>query len=84
MRYTTTTISEVLARRERSQSWLARKMRVSPALITRVLSGERAITAEFVRRACDVLDLPEGALFSYEPTMRMRTNIDAEEASHVA
>lgn len=66
MRYRATTIPQVLERMERNQAWLARKMGVSTALMTRVLKGERGISPRFVERACVVLDLPASELFQTE------------------
>ncbi len=63
--YTGTHLREVLDRLERSDRWLARKMGVSPSLVTRVISGERSITERFVRKACEALGMaPEDLFFS--------------------
>jgi len=67
--YTGTHISAVLKQMEREQSWLARRMGVSPALVQHVISGRRSITRNFVDRACRALDLPEVVLFFGPPEL---------------
>lgn len=56
-------IVAVLAEEERSQRWLARKMGMRFEHLNRVLNGHHPITRGFVRRACDVLGVPEEGLF---------------------
>jgi transcriptional regulator with XRE-family HTH domain len=73
-------VLDLLARQERSQGWLARRMGIHPSLLTRVLKGERSATPEFRRRLSEALDLPEVVLFSDMP-MHMDT---APAASEVA
>lgn len=53
----------VLIEQGRSIAWLARRMNYSTNLLYSVKMGRRAATAEFRRRACLVLQLPEAALF---------------------
>lgn len=55
-----------LASRERSAAWLARWCRVSPAYVSRVVSGERRPAPQFRWRAALVLNLPEEELFPEE------------------
>jgi transcriptional regulator with XRE-family HTH domain len=74
--YAGTTIPEVLERLDRHPAWLARRMGLSRAGLSRVLNGKRSITPEFVERACRALNLPESALF-LRGDMRLR-NQDRE------
>lgn len=52
-----------LARRERSLSWLARKVRVSPQLMWFVSRGERTLAEDKALRAAAVLDEEFDRLF---------------------
>jgi plasmid maintenance system antidote protein VapI len=68
-------VLDVLARQERDQAWLGRKMGVSRSLVTRVLNGSRPATPEFRARLSRALDLPEIVLF-----LNMPMHIDTEPA----
>lgn len=46
-----------------SLRWLARRMGYSEFYVSRIASGHRAVTSEFVARAALALDLPPEALF---------------------
>ena len=56
-------LSEALARRERSASWLARKTGKTPSYVSRVMSGERRPSEDFRERAAATLGVPESRLF---------------------
>ena len=73
--YTTTRIPAVLIERERSQAWLARKMGMSEAAVSRVVSGHNRISWQFVRRACSALSLPEAELFVMPDELRASKDI---------
>lgn len=72
--YSGTRIPDILVSMERDQAWLARKMGVSPALMSYVLAGRRGITRSFVRRACQALALPESVLFFSSIDVRASTD----------
>jgi transcriptional regulator with XRE-family HTH domain len=78
--YTGTRIPDILAAMERDQSWLARKMGVSPALVNHVLLGRRSITRSFVMRACAALNLPESAVFIAPSELLAST--ESDEPAH--
>lgn len=82
--YTGTHIGAILMHQERNQAWLARKMKVSEATVSRVLRGETGISRNFVDRACRVLGMPEAALFFVSgamlPSMDKRTENMEREA----
>lgn len=59
----TPNLMEVLSRRERSLSWLARKIEVSPQLMWFVSRGERTLKAEKAFQAAMVLGEPLDYLF---------------------
>lgn len=56
-------IAEILARQERTLSWLARKTGKSPSYVLRVTTGERRPSPEFKAKAAEVLGVPESLLF---------------------
>lgn len=60
-------LSDVLARQERTLSWLGRKTGKSPSYVLRVTTGERRPSADFRARAADALGVPETLLFPNEP-----------------
>lgn len=73
-RYTRTNLREVMAERGQRYDWLARRMGYTRQYVYLVLGGKRALSDEFVRRACDVLGLPESALFfNHEPILSRNT-----------
>lgn len=81
--YASTRIPAVLLERERTQAWLARKMGMSEAAVSRVISGQNRISWQFVHRACTALSLPESALFVMPDVLHaskdnMRTSNHAE------
>lgn len=59
-------LTEVLAVKERDQSWLARKTRKSPSYVSRVIAGERKPSSEFKTAAAEALGVPESLLFPIE------------------
>jgi transcriptional regulator with XRE-family HTH domain len=69
-------VLDVLARQERDQAWLSRRMGVSRSLVTRVLKGERPATPAFRARLSRALDLPEIVLF-----MEMPMHIDTSTSA---
>lgn len=76
--YTETNIPAILRQRERSQAWLARKMGISEATVSRVLRGELPIHRRFVEAACRALDLPEPAVFVMSVNMLASTDKSLE------
>lgn len=56
-------LTDTLIDRERSRRWLAKKIGVSPTLMTYVISGERTIGAEKAALAAAVLGKPIAYLF---------------------
>jgi transcriptional regulator with XRE-family HTH domain len=56
-------VLEVLAERERTVAWLARKCGLSVSYVGRMLKGERPLTDEFKDAAAEILDLPVEQLF---------------------
>jgi transcriptional regulator with XRE-family HTH domain len=60
-------VLDVLARQERNQAYLARKMGVSRSYLTRLLNGERPATPAVRARLCQALNLPDVVLFSTMP-----------------
>lgn len=74
----TTNLHATLQRRERSRRWLARKIGVSPSLLTFVVKGERTIAADKALRAAAVLDEPIEYLFV--ATARNKPNTREEAA----
>lgn len=73
-------VLDILARQERTQLWLARRMGVHRSGVTRVLKGERTPTAEFRARMSVALDLPESVLFEFMP-MHIDTDDDQPEVA---
>lgn len=59
----TESLAQTLERRERSLSWLARKIGVSTSLMWFVSRGERTLASEKALRAAAVLDEPIEYLF---------------------
>lgn len=59
----TSNLSAVLKSQGRTNAWFIRKMGVSEALFYAVEIGRRRATAEYRRRASEVLELPESVLF---------------------
>lgn len=59
----TPNLRAALIRRERSASWLARKIDVSPQLMSFVLNRRRSLAEEKAMRVSAVLDEPVGFLF---------------------
>jgi len=55
--------SAILRSQGRTNAWFWRKMGVSKALFYAVESGRRPATAEYRKRAAEVLGLPEDVLF---------------------
>ena len=72
--YTSTNIPSVLYAQERTQAWLARKMGVSEASVSRVINGQHRISWQFVHRACSALGLPEKDLFVMPGDVRASTD----------
>lgn len=56
-------ITDVLAKQERTLSWLARKTGKSPSYVLRVTTGERRASSDFRARAALALGVPESLLF---------------------
>lgn len=56
-------VLQILDRMERSQSWLARKINVSPTLITLWKQGLRPISDEHKESMAGVLDVKKEILF---------------------
>lgn len=56
-------LSEVLAEKERTQSWLARRVGKSPSYVSRVIDGERNPSPDFKAKAAEILEVPESLLF---------------------
>lgn len=85
-RYRRTNIIEVARARGWSVAWVARKMGRDRTLFYMVTNGQRAITEDFVRRACDVFGLPESALFfDPEPSpLRNTVTPGTQENDHAA
>ena len=82
--YSDTTIPRVLEAMERTPAWLARRMGVHEAHVSRVLRGQRTITRRFVARACQALALPEEALFvrpSIHPSMDVMLDRNTPEVA---
>jgi hypothetical protein len=69
-----------LRRRERSGSWLARKIGVSPSLVHFVLRGERTMAADKAIRAAAVLDEPIDYLFVNTDAVNSSTEACEEAA----
>ena len=60
---TVTQVEKELAARERSISWLARKVGVHPSYAWKMLRGVRPITDDFKAATAAALGLPESELF---------------------
>lgn len=58
MRYSGTRLGEVLAAQGRNQLWVAKQVGVSPALLSRIISGERTADAELAQRISGLLHVP--------------------------
>jgi plasmid maintenance system antidote protein VapI len=72
--YTGTNLPAVLARLDRNNAWLARKMGMSRTYVGQVILGQRRITPAFVERACAALNLPPEALFFSDGVMQLRNH----------
>jgi cyanate lyase len=82
-RYTRTNIIEVARARGWSVAWVARKMGRDRTLFYMVTNGQRAITEDFVRRACDLFGLPESALF-FDPKPSLLGDTDPSREQETA
>lgn len=60
-------LTATLETQGRSARWLAKRVGVSPAYITRVVNGERTASEEFKAKAAEVLGIPERLLFPPAP-----------------
>jgi hypothetical protein len=58
-----TELAAALERQERSARWLARKTRVDPSLVHRILTGERRPSDTFKQNAAEALGIPVDDLF---------------------
>jgi len=56
-------ILQVLENDERSKAWLARKIKVSPSLLTLMLQGKRTFQETYKNRICSVLKQEYSELF---------------------
>lgn len=56
-------LAAVLISQERTASWLGRRCGKSPSYVLRVINGERRPSADFRRRAAQLLGVPEELLF---------------------
>ena len=60
-------LTATLKTQGRSARWLAKRVGVSPAYITRVINGERPASPEFKAKVAEALGVPGHLLFP-EPT----------------
>tara|TARA_R100001510_G_C7656816_1_gene217299 strand:+ start:8490 stop:8675 length:186 start_codon:yes stop_codon:yes gene_type:complete len=56
-------ILQLLEKDERSKAWLARKINVSPSLLSLMLQEKRTFQETYKNRICDVLNQEYGDLF---------------------
>ena len=56
-------LTATLETQGRSARWLAKRVGVSPAYITRVIQGERTASSEFKGKVAEALGVPESLLF---------------------
>lgn len=59
----TAELRATLEQQERSAAWLARKAKVDPSLVARILSGERRASEDFKAKAAEALGVPIAVLF---------------------
>lgn len=57
-------VDAFLKHRERSRSWLARRVGLSPSHLHYLLNGRAPISADYARSMALALDAPEGVLFA--------------------
>lgn len=60
-------LAEVLAKQERSASWLSKKCGYDASYAHKVMSGDRTPSPEFRAKAAALLDVPETSLFPESP-----------------
>lgn len=56
-------ILQLLEKDERSKAWLARKINVSPSLLSLMFQGKRTFQETYKNRICDVLNQEYSDLF---------------------
>lgn len=66
-------LQSILDSQDRTQAWLARRMKVSRSLVHLVIRGKRPATPRFKRLASQALGLPIPVIFPVSVDMRMRT-----------
>ena len=54
---------QILEQDERSKAWLARKIKVSPSLLSLMLDGKRTFQETYKNRICSVLNKEYSELF---------------------
>lgn len=73
-------LAATLAERERSQRWLAKKIKVSPTLMFYVVTGERTIAADKAALASAVLGKNIEDLFVSTDMAKIDTEMELEAA----
>ena len=53
------TIEKLLLLKGKNQSWLARKLDLSPAAITQIKNGQFSIRPQYINQICTLLDAKE-------------------------
>ena len=61
-------LSEALQTQERSQAWLARRVGMSTATVSRVIAGLQVPSRPFIYRASEALGIPADELFPEQTT----------------
>jgi transcriptional regulator with XRE-family HTH domain len=74
---------EELRTRNMTQAELARKSHVTPAQISRIISGQRGAESETLNSIADALDIPPEQIFRIAGKMSAAVNID-EKAQQIA
>tara|TARA_R100000231_G_scaffold137837_3_gene114929 strand:+ start:129 stop:317 length:189 start_codon:yes stop_codon:yes gene_type:complete len=57
-------IINILEQEERSKAWLARKIKVSPSLMSLMIDGKRTFQETYKNRVCQVLNKEYSELFN--------------------
>lgn len=68
-------LTATLADRERSRRWLALKIKVSPTLMTYVVTGERSLSAEKAELAAAVLGKKVSEIFVSTDASNLATEL---------